>query len=380
MSEASVTKQSIFLVHGEDEFGVKTRAKQIFEGWTSDPGTEREVFDGTASNASEALKAIANFVAALQTFPFFGSSKAVWLQDCNFLADDRTASSSAVTAALVDLANFFKSTPLSGVRVLITAAKVDKRKTFYKTLEKLGTVETLAGWSIDDRDWASKAEQRTRQKLQELGKSMQGEALGELVFRVGTNPRTLVQELEKLAIYSGEKPEITRDAVVTMVSRNKQARSFALAEAVGNRESGPMLRCLDEEFSEIDFTAKSEIGILYAVISKIRLLLLLSEAVRLRWLSPSGGTDQVKVQLGKIPADRFPRDKKFNLAAQHPFVVFQGLKQVRNFTQNELIQAMETLQKANLELISSNTDKLMVLQRALLSVVGAGAAKISVKA
>jgi len=380
MSEASVTKQSIFLVHGEDEFGVKTRAKQIFEGWTSDPGTEREVFDGTASNASEALKAIANFVAALQTFPFFGSSKAVWLQDCNFLADDRTASSSAVTAALVDLANFFKSTPLSGVRVLITAAKVDKRKTFYKTLEKLGTVETLAGWSIDDRDWASKAEQRTRQKLQELGKSMQGEALGELVFRVGTNPRTLVQELEKLAIYSGEKPEITRDAVVTMVSRNKQARSFALAEAVGNRESGPMLRCLDEEFSEIDFTAKSEIGILYAVISKIRLLLLLSEAVRLRWLSPSGGTDQVKVQLGKIPADRFPRDKKFNLTAQHPFVVFQGLKQVRNFTQNELIQAMETLQKANLELISSNTDKLMVLQRALLSVVGAGAAKISVKA
>ena len=29
---------------------------------------------------------------ALQTLPFFGSGKVVWLRDCNFLGDERTAS------------------------------------------------------------------------------------------------------------------------------------------------------------------------------------------------------------------------------------------------------------------------------------------------
>jgi hypothetical protein len=32
------------------------------------------------------------------------------------------------------------------------------RKVFYKTIDKIGTVENFAGWSVEDRDWASQAE------------------------------------------------------------------------------------------------------------------------------------------------------------------------------------------------------------------------------
>ena len=53
-----------------------------------------------SSNSAEALKALARLARGLQTLPFFGSAKVVWLQNCNFLGDERNASTQAVTESL----------------------------------------------------------------------------------------------------------------------------------------------------------------------------------------------------------------------------------------------------------------------------------------
>ena len=111
------------------------------------------------ANSGEALKALARLREALQTLPFFGSGKVVWLQNCNFLGDERAASAQAVTAALAELAQELKAFLLAKRPACsISAGKVDKRKVFFKTLDKIGTVESFAGWSVDDRDWADQAE------------------------------------------------------------------------------------------------------------------------------------------------------------------------------------------------------------------------------
>src|SRR6185503_17989783 len=112
-----------------------------------------------------ALKALGRLREALQTLPFFGSGKVVWWQNCNFLGDDRTGGSQAVTAALSDLAQELKTFSWQGVRLLVSAGKVDKRKTFFKTLEKLGSVEAFAAWSLDDKDWLTEAETAARRAL-----------------------------------------------------------------------------------------------------------------------------------------------------------------------------------------------------------------------
>jgi hypothetical protein len=113
---------------------------------------DQEIIDAGANNADEAMRALAKLREALNTLPFFGGAKVVWFKDCNFLGDDRTATSQGVTAALGDLAEFLKSFPWQGVRLLISAGKVDKRRTLYKTLGKLGEIETFSGWSVNDRD------------------------------------------------------------------------------------------------------------------------------------------------------------------------------------------------------------------------------------
>ena len=146
------------LVCGDDEFAVKKRARDIYQQWCDKlGGMDHEIIEATVSNSGDALKVIAKLREALQTLPFFGSGKVVWLRDCNFLGDERAASAQAVTETLAELAEELKNFKWQTVRLLISAGKVDKRKTFFKTLDKIGTVETFAALSADDRDWVERA-------------------------------------------------------------------------------------------------------------------------------------------------------------------------------------------------------------------------------
>src|SRR4051794_12365479 len=132
------------LIQGDDEFAVKQRARQLFQSWSEEiGGMDHEIIDAQVTNSGEALKALGRLREALQTLPFFGGGKVVWLQNCNFMGDERAASAAAVTETLAEIAQELKSFSWNGVRLLISAGKVDKRKTFYKTLEKLGSVETF---------------------------------------------------------------------------------------------------------------------------------------------------------------------------------------------------------------------------------------------
>src|SRR5438045_7361132 len=147
---SSAAKQSapLVLICGEDEFAVKQRAKQLYRQWTDElGGSDHEILDANIANSGEALKVLAKLREALQTLPFFGTAKVIWLQNCNFLGEERAASTQAVTESLASLAQDLKEFSWRDVRLLISAGKVDRRKVFYKTLEKIGTIETFAGWS-----------------------------------------------------------------------------------------------------------------------------------------------------------------------------------------------------------------------------------------
>src|SRR5213075_1492334 len=124
----SAVKQSspLALVCGEDEFAVKQRAKQLYTEWSHELGgmDDHEIIDGSISNAGEALKALSKLREALQTLPFFGTGKVIWLQNCNFLGDERTASAQLVTENLAELAQELKEFSWEKVRLLISAGKV----------------------------------------------------------------------------------------------------------------------------------------------------------------------------------------------------------------------------------------------------------------
>jgi len=362
----------VALVCGEDEFAVKQRARQIYQQWTEGlGGLDHEMIEATASNSGEALKAIARLREALQTLPFFGSGKAVWLRDCNFLGDERAAQTQAVTEALTELAQELKEFSWQNVRLLVSAGKVDKRKVFYKTLDKIGTTESLDGWSVNDRDWADQAEAWARRAVQTRGKQISEAALAELIARVGPLARQLDSEVEKLCLYVGERAQVQETDVAAVCTRNKTARAFALGDALGDRDLPGLLRRLDEELWDMQFDRdKSEIGLLYGLISKVRALLLLKEMTREGWVKPTENYPRFKEQLGRVPGERLPADRRYNPLAMNPYVLFKALPQARNYTEAELVRAMDLLLQCNRRLVASGLDEALVLQQTLVQIVG----------
>ena len=368
---AAAAPAPVLLICGEDDFNVKQRARQIFQKWSEElGGMDHEIIDAQVSNGGEALKALAKLREGLNTLPFFGGGKVVWLQNCSFLGDDRTASSAAVTETLAELSADLKTFKWQNVRLLISAGKVDKRKTFYKTIEKIGEVESFAALSLDDKDWASKAEDAALKQLKGLKKSIGDEALSELVNNVGPNLRQLGNEVEKLALYVGDRAQIEVEDVSAIVTRNKQARAFALGDALGDRDLPRLLRCLDEEMWEMKFdSAKSEIGLLYGLISKVRALIFLKEMLREKWIQPEGDYNRFKSQLERIPKEKLPEDKRFNPLALNPYILFKALPHARRYSTDELVRAMELLLQCNQRLIFSSLDEKLVLQQTLVEIV-----------
>jgi DNA polymerase-3 subunit delta len=368
---AAKSAAPVLLVFGEDEFAVKQRARQLYQQWTEElGGMDHEIIDAAVNNSGEALKALAKLREALQTLPFFGGGKVVWLQNCNFLADDRTGSSAAVTETLAEIAQELKEFSWNSVRLLISASKVDKRKVFFKTLDKLGTVEAFAGWSVDDKDWASQAEGWARKAIRARQKDISEEALAELISRVGPHARQLDSEVEKLSLYVGDRNEIGMEDVSAICTRNKMARAFALGDALGDRDLPRLLRRLDEELWEVKFDSqKSEIGLLYGLISKVRAMLLLKEMMREGWIKAEGDYNRFKAQLERVPADKLPADRRFNPLSLNPYVLYKALPQVKQYSHTELVRAMDLLLQCNQRLVTSGLDESVVLQQALVQIV-----------
>src|SRR5580704_6637486 len=356
---AGARSNPLALVCGDDDFAVKQRAKQLFTEWSTElGGMDHEIIDASVGNSGDALAALGKLREALQTLPFFGGGKAVWLRDCNFLGEERTASSQAVTEALGELADELKKFDWQNVRLLISAGKVDKRKVFYKALEKIGEVESFSAWSQDDKDWADRAEMAAQDALRKRQNEISDAALGELVNRAGFNARQLENEVEKLCLFIGERKKIELADVTAICSRNKTAKAFALGDALGDRDLPRLLKRLDEELWETKFDKdKSEIGLLYGLIGKVRALLLLKEMLQEGWVKPEMDYNRFKAQLAGVPADRLPADKRFNPLALNPYVLFRALPQAKRYTRDELVRAMDLLLRCNRRMVSSGLDK-----------------------
>ncbi len=364
-------KRPVFLVYGEDEYTVKRRARELFDKLAGEnPDIETEVIDGYVNNSHEALGALGRLREALQTLPFFGSEKCIWLKNSNFLGRERGVASSDVTEALRSLAKELERFDWGRVRLLVSATKVDRQLTIFNTLAAIGETEEHGAWDFGQKGGAERAEEWVKQEWERLGKGSTPEARALLLARIGANPRQLGNEIEKIDLYAGDAAEIQEHHVSAVVARNEQAEAFALAEALGDRDLPRLLQTLKTELSALRTDRqKSEIGILYGLISKVRVLLLLKEMLGQGLVRRETQYFRFKAQWSALPDEAFPNDKRFNPKAMSPYPFFKALRQVRHYRTDELVRGMDRLMECNQRLLSSGLDGALVLQQTLVHIV-----------
>src|SRR5438105_14330037 len=110
-AKAKTAEYNIHAVVGSDESEVKRVAAELAAKLTPPEAGEfgLEIIDACADNVDQAVSRIRSAIDALQTLPFFGGGKLVWLKNANCLGDTVIGHSASVQSALEDLADLLEA-------------------------------------------------------------------------------------------------------------------------------------------------------------------------------------------------------------------------------------------------------------------------------
>ncbi|NNE91995.1 MAG: hypothetical protein HKN23_10140, partial [Verrucomicrobiales bacterium] len=198
---------NLFAIFGTDEGRVNEEghglARKLSEGL--DPEFGLEVINGQADNADHASQIVGRTLEALQTMPFFGGTKVVWLQGANFFADNQTGKAQATLSAVDSLSDFLEAGVPADVQFLITASEIDKRRAFFKKVKKFAKIATYDKADIKKGGWEREVMDLAWIKAETLKLKIGHEALEHFVRMVGPDTRLLQNELEKLSLFVGER-------------------------------------------------------------------------------------------------------------------------------------------------------------------------------
>ncbi|MFN9026756.1 MAG: hypothetical protein ACK5VX_11260, partial [Akkermansiaceae bacterium] len=143
------------VIVGSDDGMVREEALALYNELTggNDDGFTHETIDGNADNSEGAYEICSSASQSLMTMPMFGGDKVVWLRNVNFLADDVTGRAQRTEAGVEMLRGILEKGLPNGIKFLISADKIDKRKSFWKFLEKNAAVQSFDKIDINQEGW-----------------------------------------------------------------------------------------------------------------------------------------------------------------------------------------------------------------------------------
>lgn len=214
---------------GPDDFLVGRAGKERHDALAAEVPDEfsRETVSGFAANVGEVEAAVNRFRDAVQTVPMFGGRRLVWLRDVNFLADTVTGRADSTLRLVEDLQQILAAVNPADTAVLVTAAPVDRRRSFPKWCEKNADF-ALIGADADAGDALAGV---ALAEAKSLGATFAPGAVELMLAKVGPNTRLIVEETRKLATYAGEGGRIEEAFVAELTPNVAEGDFFESAEA-----------------------------------------------------------------------------------------------------------------------------------------------------
>jgi len=360
---------NIYAVVGSDEAEVKRVATDFATKLTPPDSGDfgLEVIDGTADNAEQAGTRIRSTIEALQTLPFFGGAKLVWLKSANFLGDNPVGRTANVQAALEELTDLINADLGPGVVLLISAIDVDKRRSFYKSLARRAELQVIDRLDATRGGWEEEATEIVRSRAQKRKLEFEDDALDLFVLLTGGYTRQIENELDKIDIFLGEERRVKVDQVRELVPLSRAGVIFELGNALAARDLELALtlvrRLLDQR--------ESAIGILLvAILPTIRNLLLAKDLMERHRLSRPHAPFQFISTVNRLPADateHLPRKKDGSINA---YALGIAAQHAHRFETKQLIEGMQACLEANLQLVTSQLDHELILTEVVVKLLG----------
>ena len=236
---------NIYLLYGEEKYDLNKKVEQIKKEFDKlEVGVN--LFYITKDNLSD-LEDI------VQEVTFFGASKLVIIKDTNLKFD------------IECLKNLDEE-----IRVVIIEDTIDKRLTSYKQLSKLA--ECLEFKHMNEKQIVS----YIIQTLKKYNKNIEFNLAEYMQNICGTEKANIVNELQKLVIYTEDNKNITSDDIDKVCSKTLNAKIFEVLQKIIDRKHKEAINELDDLLNQKESIVKIYI-MLYRQIKQMYMIKIMKE-------------------------------------------------------------------------------------------------------
>jgi len=221
----------LYYFYGEEEY-LKNKAVNLVSerlGEKINRGLNFEVFAGSSTP-------IATLLDHARTIPFLGGRKIILVKEAEKISAEEQQ----------HLFPYLES-PSKKTTLILTSSAVNFRGKAFKPLLK--SFAKYAGYGLVlelNHPFQNEIPDWIKYMAQNFGKSMGSSAVFLLHELIGNNLLDIFHEMEKLALFIGEKKEITKDDVEKVISRLRTESVFELVDHIGNRRQYEALITLSQ--------------------------------------------------------------------------------------------------------------------------------------
>jgi DNA polymerase III delta subunit len=223
----------ILLIHGNDEFQVDQRARELLEKRCPGAGADGSLttVDGNVDTVDDALEVLKQVMVAVQSSSLFSPMNVTWLKELAFLSG-KVFQNPDVKDHLESFQELVGKGLGDGQLLLITVAgKLNASSRFAKALKGEAWVEefqkTTKEWEVTDE-----ASQLILEMSRSRSVDFHPEALREFAERVGNDSRRIRNEVEKLSLCTADG-KVDKETVELMVPLQQEAQAWKLSDCIG---------------------------------------------------------------------------------------------------------------------------------------------------
>lgn len=365
-----------YLFSGDDDVAVKTAARELvarFCGSEPEQCPELEIIAGDTDDSKDRKPEhiIGDLLNALRTPPFLTADKKIWLKHFNYFDKLQEAGAKTPLALVTaELLEFLKAGVPEEVTLVVDGLGIDQRKAFFKTCKAIPGAEInfYKKARLEDKDkkgYAESQSEKIKAVCTRLGKKIDFRSIEFLVATVGTDTGRLLNEIEKVACYVGDRENIAMADCRAVCSRTAEALGYEFGNALLERDTSGALELIDTLIEQMkaqrDSGGAMELTLLSSAVRSFQ------ELIKVRCAAAELG---VKGNIGKgffdsIRKEDYPGNY---LAGLHPYRAFMLCQRAFSFSPGNLAEILEDILRANRALVSGGGESRMVLEQLVLKI------------
>lgn len=314
-------------------------------------------------------KALTLVLESIQTPPFMGLVKTIWLKDFTFDLEGPKTSKDEVNVLLRLLSSAIAAGIPTDVNLIISGVGTDYRKSFYKIIKKTLSPQNVSLFDqpkITDKNWQQLVRQTIKMIADEKKLNLANDTIVHLLNVFGVNTGNIENELEKISCYCGDLSPIRCSDILDICHGDRETEFYAFGTALGQRDLNQAMYSIKRLFnhSKDDSVA---VGILAQASNSFRLML----QVKLFMGITKSNAYSLSQSLQSLSSSQRERIEKCCplVLSGNPYMLKFKAEDASKFTGPELVSAIHILTEASCKCVSATVPRRLLLEHVALQII-----------